>query len=213
MSMSKIKKLEDEIMKLKEQLSLKEEELKMEISKPIKQKCKDHTWREVLDNWKNGFYLTMPEYAKDMPGFMWQTLPINKDATSIYKAQFKESSFNQPFDTKTYKPYMTNTTDAGFIFLNKSGDTLLVVPNYKKGKNFAHLKNFMLNADISQQKEFWKLVAEAIESQLDELNDDDVLCVSTHGHGISYLHVRIEINKPKYYDPAKLIKSKMDFYC
>jgi len=56
------------------------------------------------------------------------------------------------------------------------------------------------------------LVATAIEEELKEIGEDDKLYISTHGHGVAYLHVRIEHTKPKYFDPKKLKISDMSFY-
>jgi len=159
------------------------------------------TWRTVLDYWKNGNPLVIPDYAKNMKGFEWRTLYINKDASSPYKEIFIESHFGQSADIKTFKDYMINTYDAGFVIWNSKRDTKMVIPNYREGKNFAHLANFIKEADENQQKEFWKIVALAIEEELVKMKTDDKLYVSTHGHGVSYLHVRIEHNKPKYFDP------------
>lgn len=101
---------------------------------------------------------------------------------------------------------MINKKDAGFIFWNPAHNTKLIIPNYRKGQNFSHLKNFMDNADEEQQSEFWKIVVKAIEEELIKMKPNDLLYVSTHGHGIAYLHVRIEYNKPKYFDPNSNLK-------
>jgi len=167
----------------------------------LRQKLAINTWENVLNSWSNGNPLTIPEYATNMNGFEWRTLFINNDASSPYKEVFIESNFDNRFDIKTFKEYMTNTHDAGFIIWNVKGDTKMVIPNYRQGKNFAHLANFMRQADQNQQKEFWKLVAKAVKEELAKMKTGDKLYVSTHGHGVAYLHVRIEHNRPRYFNP------------
>ena len=141
------------------------------ISSKCPIKFTEHIWKEVLDAWKCGQYLTIPDYAEDMKGFLWQTLYINFDASSTYKHIFTESNYGANFDTQTFASYMTNTKDAGFIIWNRAHNTKMVIPNYKwksstkvgaistKGSgseslNFAHLANFIREADPEQQKEF-----------------------------------------------------------
>ncbi len=205
-----------------------------EISKEEIPKCPieigNHSWREVLDAWKCGQYLTIPEYAKDMDGFLWETLYINSNASSTYKQIFIETEFEEEtpsqVDIETFLPYMKNTKDAAFTFWNKEHDVKFVIPNYRRTSplvgeskksmseplNFAHLIDFMTRASEELQKEFWKLVAISIEKELQKMDKDDKLYISTYGHDVNYFNVRIEYNKPKYFDPKKLSISKMTFY-
>ena len=63
------------------------------------------------------------------------------------------------------------------------------------GNNYATIKDFIDNAPAIQQQEFWRLVGNEIEN---ELEAHDKLYVSTHGLGVPYLHVRL-CPTPKYY--------------
>ncbi|MAF35866.1 hypothetical protein CL622_01990, partial [archaeon] len=65
----------------------------------------------------------------------------------------------------------------------------------------AHIKSFIDNASITQQKAFWKQVVKTAKKQLKMY---DHIWISTHGLGVPYLHVRIS-NKPKYYYNSKMI--------
>ena len=73
------------------------------------------------------------------------------------------------------------------------------MPIPKRGKNFATLKDFIDNASKTQQKIFWRKVKQVA-------NRENVVWISTHGHGVPYLHVRMSLLKPKYYGNSKLKK-------
>jgi hypothetical protein len=170
-----------------------------------------NSWKHVLQAWNNGDYL---KYDGKLNGFFWQTLPINKDATSEFKQIFRPTEFTNEMNSEAFDEYLNKAekTDAAVSFWNRAKNTLLIVPTPQKGKNYAHLAEFMKNASPLKQKKFWKFVAKTIETELKELKKDDILYVSTHGHGVPYLHIRLEINKPKYFDPEKLYPHKMEFY-
>lgn len=90
-------------------------------------------------------------------------------------------------------------------FPNLSGDTVLVIPMPKKNrkgkfKNYSTLKKFMDNASRTQQKIFWKHVYKQI---IKFRKKNKRVWISTHGKGVSYLHVRIS-NSPKYYEDSPL---------
>lgn len=70
-------------------------------------------------------------------------------------------------------------------FWNKSKDTYLVIPT----KPYAHISSF---AKKGTDKE-WLAVFNKIKRYIDE-NE----YISTHGHGVAYVHFRIE-KYPKYY--------------
>ncbi len=215
-----LKDLIDQITEKKKRKSKKKENLN------IKEEVEySFSWRAVLDAWKSGDYLKNPT---DLNGFEWRTLPVNFDASSEYKQIFIPSTFPDTPDNETFSKYFTSSFDktgklpAGIVIWNKNHDTKMVIPNLNysktsKSKNFSHLANFMLEADEEQQREFWKIVADAIEEELELLvnnqqNEGNKLYVSTHGHGVNYLHVRIEHDRPKYFDPEKLNVKKMTHY-
>lgn len=70
---------------------------------------------------------------------------------------------------------------------------LVAPPN--KGLNFSHLGTFYKHASKGDIKALWREVAKQIEK---EMKTHDALYVSTHGSGVSWLHVRIS-SIPKYY--------------
>lgn len=174
---------------------------------------KDQSWNKVLESWENGGYLVLPEYATRMDGFFWRTLPINKQATSEYKQIFIQENFHiKNMDTNSFKDYINKGEEYGSVFQNPKKDTTLVIPSYHSGQNFAHFALFLKNSTEEQKKGFFKLLASAIRQELNNMREDDVLYVYTHGHGVSYLHVRLEKNSPKYFDSRTLNPNKMDYY-
>ena len=68
------------------------------------------------------------------------------------------------------------------------------------GKNYTTLKDFIDNAPMIQQQEFWKEVAKVAKKNIYEKNK---VWISVHGMGVPYTHVRIS-TYPKYYFDDKL---------
>ena len=154
-------------------------------------------WSEVLEEWKSGKYLTYPKKLKN--SFFWETTPIFANKDTVYKQKFIQSKKLNGLK-QDYRPFAKQIKDSNNMyvtsFYNLSGDAMLVVPMPRSdGRSYATLKEFMDNATMIQQKIFWKEVAKQIEKML---KNNDKLWVSTHGLGVSYLHVRI-CKIPKYY--------------
>lgn len=157
-------------------------------------------WSEVLNNWENGIPFSYPEKLQQKKKFFWNISPLTKDRDTTYIEKFKESIELPDFQSKTAFKDKLNDAEKKQIkyaiaFPNLSGDTILVLPIPRKGKSYATLKDFVDNAPMKQQQEFWKLVAEEAKKQVKKLGK---IWISTHGLGVSYLHVRIS-SKPKYY--------------
>ena len=150
-------------------------------------------WKTKLSNWKKGLTLTYPKKLK-FP-FIWRT--------SVNNTPFKQEFIIEPYlspiqDYSAFQEYIKKSKNKYVIsFWNLSGDAILIIPMPKHGKNYAHLKNFIDNASKTQQKAFWKKVAQIASQQ------SQPIWISTHGLGVPYLHVRIDF-KPKYYQHSKL---------
>tara|TARA_Y100000310_G_scaffold255230_1_gene262573 strand:- start:517 stop:999 length:483 start_codon:yes stop_codon:yes gene_type:complete len=158
-------------------------------------------WDKVLNNWMSGKVLTYPSRLKHP--FIWRTSRLDKNGKLPYKQEFLINKFlSDKQDYSFFNNYIKKTKNKYVVtFPNLSGDTILIVPIPKKGKNYAHIKNFIDNASITQQKAFWKQVVKTAKKQLKMY---DHIWISTHGLGVPYLHVRIS-NKPKYYYNSKMI--------
>ena len=80
-------------------------------------------------------------------------------------------------------------------FGNLGGDALLVVPcPEESGADFSHLASFTRAASPSVQLALWTEVGHALESRIGARP----IWLSTAGHGVAWLHVRLD-SRPKYY--------------
>ena len=80
-------------------------------------------------------------------------------------------------------------------FRNLGGDALLVAPCPEDGRaNFSHLASFTATASPGRQDELWRAVGEALALRM----GPSPLWLSTAGHGVAWLHVRLD-SSPKYY--------------
>lgn len=156
-------------------------------------------WKDVLDNWSNGNFLTYPSMIKNR--FFWETTPITNQNSNFQETFIQSKTLNNlQEDWSRFQQQLQNIPKGKYVtsFYNLSGDALLVVPVpvQTKKRNFTTLKDFIDTASITQQKQFWKEVAKQI--RLLTKNGDKKYWVSVHGLGVPYLHIRI-CTKPKYY--------------
>ena len=161
------------------------------------------TWTEKIKNWQNGVVQTYPKNVKKR--FFYETYVCDKNMENIYDESFIESNVLEGLhqDIYTYEDHIKKSKNKYAVaFNNLSGETRLIIPYYKKGKNFTTMKDFIDNSSPTQQKYFWKKVASELKKLL---KTHDKLYVSTHGLGVSYFHLRIE-PIPKYYITKKFVK-------
>jgi hypothetical protein len=159
-------------------------------------------WKTILDNWMNGNILKYPKSIKNR--FFYETSAIINE-NSIYKQKFIENNALQNItqDFSNFSEYINKSTNKYVTsFINLSGDTLLIIPMPHKNKNFTTLKDFIDNANLTQQQHFWQKVAIEIRKLI--INNNKKFWVSTHGLGVNYLHVRI-CSQPKYYQTKQFI--------
>ena len=152
-------------------------------------------WKSKLLEWKNGKYPKHPNLKKS---FFWETSPVTKKLDTEYKEKYIISDYLNKMEQNfnSFENKINSSSDNYAVaFYNLSQTSLLVIPIPRKSKKYTTLKDFMDNASDTQQKKFWKKVAGSI---LLMLKSHDKVWVSTHGKGVPYLHVRIDII-PKYY--------------
>jgi len=83
-------------------------------------------------------------------------------------------------------------------FRNLGGDALLVAPcPADDGRDFSHLAQFVRAAEPERQDALWQRVGEAMDARV----GSDPVWLSTAGHGVAWLHVRLD-SSPKYYAHA-----------
>jgi hypothetical protein len=160
-------------------------------------------WNTILDNWSNENHYNYPKRLKER--FQWNTSVLKNNGNVIFKEKYKinkdlpkqqsHKAFNEHIK-KSKNKYVTS-------FPNLNGDTILVVPIPRSGKNYATLKDFVDNAPKIQQKEFWKKVSKVAEKQMNKFGS---VWVSAHGLGVPYLHIRV-CSMPKYYFDKDLAKN------
>jgi hypothetical protein len=153
-------------------------------------------WKDKINEWNNGIIV---KYSSDIKNrFYFETSVCNKKLDSQYKEEFIEdvklNKLEQDF--MSFDKYIRESKNKyATYFYNLNKDALLIVPIPRKNKNYTTIKDFIDTASIVQQKHFWFLVAKNI---LEMLKIHDKVYVSTHGMGVYYLHVRIDLT-PKYY--------------
>ena len=88
-------------------------------------------------------------------------------------------------------------------FANLGGDAVLIAPcPGMAAHSYGHLAQFVRDAPAVQQQALWKAVGEALESRLRA----EPTWLSTAGHGVAWLHVRLD-SRPKYYRHAPYMKA------
>jgi hypothetical protein len=153
-------------------------------------------WKEKINDWSKGKYQTYPEDIKK--NFFYETYVLDKNMNNKYEEIFIENDTlnNIKQDYKSFKKYIDESKNKYVTsFNNLSGDTILIIPIPRKNKDYSTIKNYMDNSSITEQKNFWKKVANEIKKIL---KNNEKVYVSTHGLGVNYFHLRLD-KYPKYY--------------
>lgn len=144
-----------------------------------------------------------PRMSSDIKPFLWRTSVINKDIDLPFRVEYTEDdrllSKKKPSSLLSKK---NEDKKYAIASINLPGDTVLVIPKPRSGKNFSNIYHFMNNASRVQQRELWILVAKEVKKMLKKF---DNIWISSQGLGVNYLHVRI-CSYPKYYEKSKLQK-------
>ena len=158
-------------------------------------------WKEKLSNWSNGIDLPVfPSYMKKQ--FLYETSPIvlsrENEICGLYIENFIENDIlnEQTEDYSSFLEFLENPENKYCTsFCNLSGTSKLIIPTKIGKKKYTSIKLFMDNAPDIQKVELWKMVAKEAMNMLTKYKK---IWISTHGTGVSYLHVRID-TVPKYY--------------
>jgi hypothetical protein len=169
-------------------------------------------WKDKIAEWENGIPQTYPSDIKKR--FFYQTSPITRDMDTEYEEKFIESNRLEKI-TQDYDPFaehfikLKNKYVTSFANLSKKSILVVPVPlcdNKESNKifNYTTIKDFIDNGPKNQQIVFWKYVVKLVKQLLKIV---DTVYINTHGLGVYYLHVRLDLT-PKYYYSKKLINPK-----
>lgn len=157
-------------------------------------------WKDILRDWERGIIFT---YPKNIGKFQWNTSILKDNGNVKYNHSFMpDLSLPDKQNKIPYKEYFINPRNKYVtVFQNLTGETMLVVPIPRNGKNYATLRDFIDNAPLIQQKVFWKKVAKVAKNVMKQKGN---AYISTHGKGVAYTHVRISHIPIHYYDKKLL---------
>ncbi|CAM9189392.1 unnamed protein product [Ectocarpus sp. 6 AP-2014] len=149
------------------------------------------TWNDVIKSWKSG---------KDLPDIkgsvFWETSVATAGGDSPFRQKTKSAAralpMTLPADPAVFAHHMKNKKTP--VAFNSFGGTLLVIPP-DTGKNFSHLATFYKHSSDAEKRALWKKVAVELQRKLKR---GETVFVSTHGTGVSWLHVRLA-SRPMYY--------------
>ncbi len=136
---------------------------------------------------KNDILLLKKEISKTQNNIYFETRKIENYTKIEYRIRRSLSSLATIPDIKPYKKYIDNANKNSLSthFYNLSKNTILVIPI----RPYANIYQFAIHSsNIEWLGLFRKILKNLKKGQF----------ISTHGHGVNYLHVRIE-NYPKYY--------------
>ena len=175
----------------------------------IKQRCKQKRFikRKRLNNFGKEFFFLNLKNKKSIlqlrkniisscDGQPWDkiwTYIISKPVTDITKINYvlKTKKYNvNKTPSKIYEKYVKGPNN--FSSFYSPGGTLLVIPN----KPYINITDFAHHATPKEWVSLWKFVAKQTKKM------KKPFYISTHGHGVNWLHVRLE-NKLKHNNFAK----------
>ena len=162
---------------------------------------------EVFGAWRESepFRATWRSWLSDVPydAYCWECPPV-RDATldAPFECVFvaSPSLARMGVDDNAFAEHFRPGCEV-VTFENLGGDATLVAPCPEGNANFAHLGSFTATASAERQDAFWQGVGEAVASRI----GPKPLWLSTAGHGIAWLHVRLD-SRPKYYRHAPYMR-------
>lgn len=129
--------------------------------------------------------------------FCWECKPVKIDNidSGFEFVVIEDLRLASKANSKAFEEHL-DTDDLVTSFENLGGDAVLVVPEHSLSatEGYAHMAQFVRTAPMEQQHELWQLLAAEVEANL----NSDLLWINTAGHGVPWLHVRLD-DRPKYY--------------
>jgi hypothetical protein len=145
--------------------------------------------------------------GKGIPGFYWECVPVS-NATQAKPFEFVliPCVFQQPFNSKCFDDKRRKTDGAPISFKNLGKDADLIIPTIPTNQHntsatafqhFRQIGSFMLKEDKQRSTALWKQVARTFKDQLNNINPNHSIWMSTDGRSEAWLHFRLD-TKPKY---------------
>jgi len=163
-------------------------------------------WFQKIEEWKSGIPQEYP--SRMTTPFFFETFRCDKGLMGPYKEKYiKTDLLNFKQDYSAFRTHISkelkkkNGNKHVITFMNLPKDALMVIPMPRANKDYGSIKAFTDNASYLQQRHLWRQVALSIEELL---KTNDCVYVSTHGLGVPYLHVRLDLT-PKYYRTKEFI--------
>jgi hypothetical protein len=181
---------------------------------PISEKSYKVTFKDVINLWIHSkkFRKTFSKLLADVPfkAYMWKCVSldsVNKHFefnVSNSKKLARISTKAGPY-RKYFKDHKANTGSV-ISFISNSNDTFLVVPyGPRDSKKYKDLASFMRKGTDDQIDKLWKTFGKQVHriynTKYPIFNNNDKnrpLWLNTHGLGVYWLHLRIDI-EPKNY--------------
>ena len=161
-------------------------------------------YRSMQDVWRAwrsdpGFRESWIRRLREIPfdAYCWECPPISEQTRSRpFECVFisSPSLARMAPEPEAFADYFRPQCQTA-TFDNLGGDAVLVVPCPAGVEgDYRHLAAFVRDAPDSRQHALWQAVGEAMEARV----RDRPVWLSTAGHGVGWLHVRLD-SRPKYY--------------
>jgi hypothetical protein len=102
-----------------------------------------------------------------------------------------QDTFNKRTDHTIYEKYFKGRV-AAIVFPNLDRTALLVVPEPYQNRKYGHIAEFIRNAPSQQIHKVLILLAQTVKE-----HGPEYPWISTHGHGVPWLHIRLD-SIPRY---------------
>jgi hypothetical protein len=163
------------------------------------------TFAEVCNAWRSdrSFRAFWSASLREIPfaAYCWECPPVGDlNRSRPFECVFVSSPSlaRMPPEPDAFAEHYRAGQDVA-TFGNLGGDAWLVAPcPAGPDSPYAHLAQFVRSATQSQQDSLWEAVGHALESHI----GPRPLWLSTAGHGVGWLHVRLD-SRPKYYRHAE----------
>lgn len=135
--------------------------------------------------------------ALPLDAYCWECPPVDDQGVNRpFECVFVPSPSldRMAVDRETFGEHFRPDCESA-TFSSLGGDAILVAPCPASPRSdYAHLARFVRAAPQGQQLDFWRAVGEAMEARVGAAP----VWLSTSGHGVAWLHVRLD-SRPKYY--------------